>query len=77
VLEDLQDADRGKLDLLLYQVRTLHDTRLLVVGTYRGDVEVDRLHPLAAAHSESFTALAMCHECSLPRWPPSHVRRPA
>jgi DNA-binding CsgD family transcriptional regulator len=48
VLEDLHDADRGTLDLLLHVVRNIRGTRLLLVGTYR-DVEVDRAHPLAAA----------------------------
>jgi DNA-binding CsgD family transcriptional regulator len=48
VLEDLHDADRGTLDLLLYLARNLHGTRLLLVGTYR-DVAVDRAHPLSAA----------------------------
>jgi DNA-binding CsgD family transcriptional regulator len=51
VLEDLHDADRGTLDLLLYIARNLHGTRILVVGTYR-DVEVDRAHPLSAALTE-------------------------
>ena len=48
VVEDLQDADRGTLDLLVYLARHLLDTPLLIVGTYR-DVDVDRVHPLAAA----------------------------
>jgi DNA-binding CsgD family transcriptional regulator len=51
VLEDLHDADRGTLDLLLYLARNLHRARILVVGTYR-DVEVDRAHPLSAALTE-------------------------
>jgi DNA-binding CsgD family transcriptional regulator/tetratricopeptide (TPR) repeat protein len=51
VLEDLHDADRGTLDLLLYLSRNLHGARILVVGTYR-DVEVDRAHPLSAALTE-------------------------
>jgi DNA-binding CsgD family transcriptional regulator len=51
VLEDLHDADRGTLDLLVYVARHLAGTPLLVVGTYR-DVEVDRAHPLAAALAE-------------------------
>jgi DNA-binding CsgD family transcriptional regulator len=51
VLEDLHDADRGTLDLLVYVARHLGGTPLLVVGTYR-DVEVDRAHPLAAALAE-------------------------
>jgi predicted ATPase len=51
VLEDLHDADRGTLDLMLYLARNLHGARILVVGTYR-DVEVDRAHPLSAALSE-------------------------
>jgi DNA-binding CsgD family transcriptional regulator/tetratricopeptide (TPR) repeat protein len=51
VLEDLHDADRGTLDLLVYLARHLAGTPLLVVGTYR-DVEVDRAHPLAAALAE-------------------------
>jgi DNA-binding CsgD family transcriptional regulator len=48
VLEDLHDADRGTLDLLLYVARHLAGTPLLVVATYR-DVEVNRAHPLATA----------------------------
>jgi DNA-binding CsgD family transcriptional regulator len=51
VLEDLHDADRGTLDLLLYVARNLHGARILVVGTYR-DVQVDRAHPLSAALTE-------------------------
>jgi DNA-binding CsgD family transcriptional regulator len=51
VLEDLHDADRGTLDLLVYVARHLAGTPLLLVGTYR-DVEVDRAHPLAAALAE-------------------------
>jgi DNA-binding CsgD family transcriptional regulator len=51
VLEDLHDADRGTLDLLLYLARNLHGARILVVGTYR-DVEVDRVHPLSVALTE-------------------------
>ena len=51
VLEDLHDADRGSLDLLLHLARSLGDMRLLVVGTYR-DIEVDRAHPLSAALAE-------------------------
>jgi DNA-binding CsgD family transcriptional regulator/tetratricopeptide (TPR) repeat protein len=46
VLEDLQDADGGTLDLLAHLSRRLADARLLVVGTYR-DTEVDRAHPLS------------------------------
>jgi tetratricopeptide (TPR) repeat protein len=48
VLEDLHDADRDTLDMLLYVARNLHSARLLVVGTYR-DVDVDRAHPLSVA----------------------------
>jgi DNA-binding CsgD family transcriptional regulator len=51
VLEDLHDADRGTLDLLLYLARHLAGTPLLVVATYR-DVDVDRAHPLATALAE-------------------------
>jgi hypothetical protein len=51
VLEDLHDADRGTLDLLVYLARHLAGTALLVVGTYR-DVEVDRAHPLGSALAE-------------------------
>ena len=46
VLEDLQDADLGSLDLLSYLSRQLSEARLLVVGTYR-DTEVGRTDPLA------------------------------
>jgi serine/threonine protein kinase len=51
VLEDLHDADRGTLDLLVHLGRSLDGARLLVVGTYR-DVEVDRAHPLSGALAE-------------------------
>jgi predicted ATPase len=51
VLEDLHDADRGTLDLLMYLARHLAGTPLLVVGTHR-DGEVDRAHPLAAVLAE-------------------------
>jgi len=48
VLEDLQDGDKGTMDLLVHLARNLAGSRLLLVGTYR-DVEVDRRHPLSAA----------------------------
>jgi predicted ATPase len=51
VLEDLHDADRGTLDLLLHVARDVLSARLLVIGTYR-DVEVNRVHPLSAALAE-------------------------
>jgi class 3 adenylate cyclase/tetratricopeptide (TPR) repeat protein len=51
VLEDLHDADRGTVDLLLYLARHLAGAPLLVVCTYR-DSEVDRAHPLAGALAE-------------------------
>jgi hypothetical protein len=51
VLEDLQWADRGTLDLLVFLSRRLGGTPLLLVCTYR-DVEVDRAHPLAGALAE-------------------------
>ena len=46
VLEDLHDADRGSLDLLLHLSRNLSRSHLLVLGTYR-DTDVDRVHPLS------------------------------
>src|SRR5438552_15585043 len=51
ILEDLHDADRGTLDLLVHLSRNLDGARLLIVGTYR-DVEVDRSHPLSGALAE-------------------------
>jgi predicted ATPase len=51
LLEDVQWADRGTLDLLLFLSRRLAGSRLLLVCTYR-DVEVDRAHPLAGALAE-------------------------
>ncbi len=51
VLEDLHDADRGTLDMLLHLSRNLQGARLLIAGTYR-DVEVDRAHPLSGALAE-------------------------
>jgi tetratricopeptide (TPR) repeat protein len=51
VLEDLHDADKGTLDMLMHVSRHLAGTRILMVGTYR-DVEVDRSHPLSAVLAE-------------------------
>jgi tetratricopeptide (TPR) repeat protein len=51
LLEDLHDADKGTLDMLIHVSRHLAGARLLVVGNYR-DVEVDRTHPLSAALAE-------------------------
>ena len=51
VLEDLHDADKGTLDMLIHVARNLGRARLLIVGTYR-DVEVDRSHPLSATLAE-------------------------
>ncbi len=51
LLEDLHDADRGTIDLLLHLARNLAGARLLIIGTYR-DVEVDRAHPLSSALAE-------------------------
>lgn len=46
ILEDLQDADQGTLDVLAYVGRHLAETRLLLVGTVR-DTEVDSRHRLS------------------------------
>jgi hypothetical protein len=51
IVEDLHDADRGTIDLLLHLSRHLQGARLVIVGTYR-DVEVDRAHPLSGALAE-------------------------
>jgi DNA-binding CsgD family transcriptional regulator len=51
VLDDLHDADRGTLDMLIQLARQTRDARVLVVGAYR-DVEVDRAHPLSGALAE-------------------------
>jgi DNA-binding NarL/FixJ family response regulator len=51
VLEDLHDADRGTLDLLVHVSRNLVGARLLVLATYR-DIEVTRAHPLSGALAE-------------------------
>jgi len=51
VLEDLHDADRGTLDLLMHLSRNLRDMRIVLLGTYR-DVEVDRTHPLSGTLAE-------------------------
>jgi tetratricopeptide (TPR) repeat protein/tRNA A-37 threonylcarbamoyl transferase component Bud32 len=51
VLEDLQSADRGTLEMLEHVAHNLGDKRLLLVGTYR-DIEVDRTHPLSTALAE-------------------------
>jgi transcriptional regulator with XRE-family HTH domain len=47
ILEDLQWADRGTLDLLLHLSRNMAGARLLIIGTYR-EAEVDRAHPLSS-----------------------------
>jgi predicted ATPase/DNA-binding CsgD family transcriptional regulator len=51
VLEDLHDADRATLDLLIHQSRQLEGMRLLVLVTYR-HVQVNRGHPLSASLAE-------------------------
>ncbi|HEU4759168.1 MAG TPA: protein kinase, partial [Dehalococcoidia bacterium] len=51
VLEDLHDADKGTMEMLVHLARNLGGARLVVVGSYR-DVEVDRTHPLSAALAE-------------------------
>jgi len=48
VLEDLHDADRGTLDLLVQVAGSLDGVPLFVIGTYRA-IEVDRTHPLTQA----------------------------
>jgi class 3 adenylate cyclase/tetratricopeptide (TPR) repeat protein len=53
VLDDLHWADRASLLLLEFVARELHDSRLLLVGTYR-DVEVDRRHRLSGTLAELF-----------------------
>jgi predicted ATPase len=63
VLEDVHDADRGTLDLLLHLARNLSGCRLLVVASYR-DVEVDRAHPLSAALTEA-AQVQPFHACAL------------
>jgi len=50
VLDDLHWADLPSLKLLEFIAANVHDTRLLVVATYR-DTEVERDHPLAATLS--------------------------
>jgi class 3 adenylate cyclase/tetratricopeptide (TPR) repeat protein len=51
VLDDLHWADEPSLLLLRFLARSLSDSGLLVVGTYR-DVELGRHHPLARTLSE-------------------------
>ena len=51
VLEDLHNADKDTLEMLIHVARNISGTRLLIIGTYR-DVEVDRMHPLSAALAE-------------------------
>ena len=45
VLEDLHWADNSTRELMAFLARTLHDTAVVVVGTYRSD-ELHRNHPL-------------------------------
>lgn len=51
VLEDLHWADRSTLDLLAWLSRTLPESRVLVVATYRSD-EMRRSHPLRPVLAE-------------------------
>jgi DNA-binding CsgD family transcriptional regulator len=51
VLEDVHDADRATLDVLLHIGRNLAGAQLLLIATYR-DVEVTRTHPLSATLGE-------------------------
>ncbi len=51
VLEDLQWADRGVVDLLMHLARHVAGSRMLVLLTYR-DTEINRAHPLATALGE-------------------------
>ena len=51
LLEDLHNADKGTLDMLIQVARSLSGARLVIVGTYR-DVEVHRGHPLSEALTE-------------------------
>ncbi len=51
VLEDLHDADKGTMEMLVHLARHLGGGRLVVVGSYR-DTAVDRTHPLSAALAE-------------------------
>jgi serine/threonine protein kinase/tetratricopeptide (TPR) repeat protein len=59
VLEDLHNADKGTLDMLLHLTRNLSGARLLVVGTYR-DIEVHRGHPLSSTLTELRRATPIC-----------------
>lgn len=45
ILEDLQWADSGSLEVLLYLGRHIPSMPVFIIGTYR-DTEVDREHPL-------------------------------
>ena len=45
VIEDLHWADASTLELLDYMTRRLRSSRIMVLGTYRGD-ELHRKHPL-------------------------------
>jgi DNA-binding CsgD family transcriptional regulator len=44
-LEDLHWSDRSTRELLVYLLRSLHSSRLVIVGTYRSD-DLHRRHPL-------------------------------
>lgn len=63
ILEDLHDADRGTLELLLHLSRNLEHSRILIVGTYR-DVDVHPSHALSGMLDElrkasGFTRIAL------------------
>jgi DNA-binding CsgD family transcriptional regulator/tetratricopeptide (TPR) repeat protein len=51
VLEDLHWSDRSTRDLFVYLARSLHATRVVLLGTYRSD-DLHRRHPLRSALTE-------------------------
>jgi class 3 adenylate cyclase/tetratricopeptide (TPR) repeat protein len=66
-IDDLHWADQGTLSLLHYVLRRSRQERLLVIATYR-EIELDRVHPLAAAlvdwHRERLAARLTLHRLS-------------
>jgi DNA-binding CsgD family transcriptional regulator len=51
VIEDLHWADQSTRDLLVFLARSLHNARVVVLGTYRSD-DLHRRHPLRPAVAE-------------------------
>jgi DNA-binding CsgD family transcriptional regulator/tetratricopeptide (TPR) repeat protein len=72
VFEDVHWADEATLDLLQFLGRRVHDTRALIIATFRDD-EVGPKHPLRVVLGDLATSTSV-HRMSLPPLSESAVR---